>query len=39
MLVVTGLWLGAASLVALSFESLGAAAVLFGLAALLIRFA
>ena len=39
MLVTVGLWLGAASLVALSLESGGAALVLFGLAALLIRFA
>jgi hypothetical protein len=39
MLVTVGLWLGAAGIVALSLESLGAALVLFGLAALLIRLA
>jgi hypothetical protein len=39
MLVTVGLWLAATGIVALSLESLGAAAVLFGLAALLIRLA
>jgi hypothetical protein len=39
MLVTIGLWLGAASIGAIAFESLGAAAVLFGLAALLLRLA
>ena len=32
MLITTGLWLIAAGIVALSFESLGAALVLFGIA-------
>ena len=39
MLVTVGLWFGAASLVAISLESGGAALVLFGLAALLLRLA
>ena len=39
MFVTTGLWLVAAGMVALSFESLGAASALFGLAGLLIRLA
>jgi hypothetical protein len=38
-MVTVALWLVAASLVAISFESLGAAALLFVLAALLLRFA
>jgi predicted phage tail protein len=39
MLVTTGLWLAATGVVALSLESIGAALVLFGVAAMLIRFA
>jgi hypothetical protein len=39
MLVVTGLWLGGAGLVALSLESIGAALAFFGLAGLLIQLA
>jgi hypothetical protein len=39
MLVVTGLWLGAAGLVALSLESMGVAVGCFAAAALLIRLA
>jgi hypothetical protein len=39
MLVVMGLWLGAAGIVALSLESLGATFVFFACAALLIRLA
>jgi hypothetical protein len=36
MLVTVGMWLVATGIVALSLESLGAALVLFGIAALLI---
>jgi hypothetical protein len=36
MLITTGLWLVAAGIVALSFESLGAALVLFGIAVWLL---
>ena len=36
MLVTTGLWLAAAGIVALSFECLGAALVLFGIAGWLL---
>jgi hypothetical protein len=36
MLVTTGLWLIAAGIVALSFECLGAALVLFGIAVWLL---
>jgi hypothetical protein len=39
MMVTTGLWLAAAGIVALSFESLGVALVLFGIAGLLMRLA
>jgi hypothetical protein len=39
MLITTGLCLAATGIVALSFESLGGALVLFGLAAVLIRLA
>jgi hypothetical protein len=39
MLVTTGLWVAAAGIVAVSFESIGAALVLFGIAGLLIRLA
>jgi hypothetical protein len=39
MLVTTGLWLVATGIVAVSFESTGAALVFFGIAGLLIRFA
>jgi len=39
MLITTGLCLAATGIVALSLESLGAALVFFGLAALLIRLA
>jgi hypothetical protein len=39
MLATTGLWLFAAGIVALSFESLGVALVLFGIAGWLIRLA
>jgi hypothetical protein len=39
MLVTTGLWVAATGVVALSFESIGAALVLFGIAGLLIRLA
>jgi hypothetical protein len=39
MLVTVGLWLLATGIVAISLESLGAATVLFVLAATLIRFA
>jgi hypothetical protein len=38
-MVTVGLWLAATGLVAVSLESSGAALVLFGLAALLLRFA
>jgi hypothetical protein len=37
MLVTTGLCVAAAGVLALSFESIGAALVLFGIAGLLIR--
>jgi hypothetical protein len=36
MLSTTGLWLAAAGVVAVSFEGFGAAAVLFGIAGLLL---
>jgi hypothetical protein len=36
MLITTGLWLAAAGVVAVSFESFGAALVLFGLAGWLL---
>jgi hypothetical protein len=36
MLITTGLWLIAAGIVAISFESLGAALVLFGIAGWLL---
>jgi hypothetical protein len=36
MLITTGLWLAATGIVALSFESLGAALVLFGIAGWLL---
>ena len=39
MLTTTGLCIAATGVVALSFESTGAALVLFGIAGLLIRFA
>jgi hypothetical protein len=39
MLVTTGLWIVGVGVVALSFECPGAAAVLWGVAVLLIRFA
>jgi hypothetical protein len=39
MLVTTGLWIAATGVVAVSFESIGAALVLFGIAGLLIRLA
>ena len=39
MLVTTGLCIAATGIVAVSFESFGAALVLFGVAGLLIRFA
>jgi hypothetical protein len=39
MLVTAGLWVAATGIVAVSFESIGAALVLFGIAGLLIRFA
>jgi hypothetical protein len=39
MLVTTGLLVAAAGIVAVSFESIGAALVLFGIAGLLIRLA
>jgi hypothetical protein len=39
MLVTTALWIAAAGIVAVSFESIGAALVLFGIAGLLIRLA
>jgi hypothetical protein len=39
MLVTAGLWVAATRIVAVSFESIGAALVLFGIAGLLIRLA
>ena len=39
MFVTVGLWLAAAGIVFLSFESLGVATALFGIAALLLRYA
>jgi hypothetical protein len=39
MLVTAGLWVAATGVVALSFESIGAALVFFGLAGLLIHLA
>jgi hypothetical protein len=39
MLVTAGLWVAATGIVAVSFESIGAALVLFGIAGLLIRLA
>jgi hypothetical protein len=36
MLITTGLWLAATGIVALSFESFGAALVLFGIAGWLL---
>jgi hypothetical protein len=39
MLVTTGLWIAGTGVVALSFECVGAAVVLWGVAVLLIRFA
>jgi hypothetical protein len=39
MLVTVGLWVVGAGVVALSLECVGAAAALFGIAVLLIRFA
>jgi hypothetical protein len=39
MLVVTGMWMAGAGVVALSFECVGAAAVLFGIGVMLIRLA
>jgi hypothetical protein len=39
MLVTVGLWVAATGIVALSLESVGAALVCFGVAALLIRLA
>ena len=39
MLVTAAVWIGGAGLGALAFESTGAALALFGLAALLLRFA
>jgi hypothetical protein len=38
-MVTVGLWIAAASLVALSLECLGAATLFFGLAVVMIRFA
>lgn len=39
MLVTVGLWVAATGIAALSFESIGAALMLFGIAGLLIRLA
>lgn len=39
MLATVGLWVAAAGVVALSFESLGAALALFGIAGVLMRLA
>jgi len=39
MLVTAGLWVAATGIMAVSFESIGAALVLFGIAGLLIRLA
>jgi hypothetical protein len=39
MLHVTGLWLGGAGILALSFESLGGAIVFFTAAVLMLRYA
>jgi hypothetical protein len=39
MLVTAGMWVAATGIVALSLESVGAALVFFGIAALLIRLA
>ena len=39
MMVTAGLWLAATGVVALSFECVGAAVALWGVAVLLIRFA
>jgi hypothetical protein len=39
MLVTTGLWIAATGIVWLSFENIGAALVLFGIAGLLIGLA
>jgi hypothetical protein len=38
-MISIGLWLAATGIVAVSFESFGAALALFGIAGLLIRFA